>query len=353
VNYSRSVSTGGVGGVYQGGNVDALRSQDSIVVNGQRLYNVNPGSNTVSMFEINSSDPTQIHQVGRSVNSGGDFPVSVAVSSKSGNVCTLNGGRRAGIQCFRATANGLVQIANSNRAVQLSQTTPPGSGSSSFGASTILFSPDGSKLVIDVKGLSQSGVPGYLAVWNVNSDGSLSQNHQTFPAPTHAGQQNFGMTYLHGKEGYVLADGSQGGLVYDFSKGYGPQATAKNIMIPGIVITCWASYASKSNTYFITDAGTNIISELSIDNASLNTTLVHQYHLPQAAAPLDSAVGNLGNNQYLYQLAVTSFSIYVFDVQSAGNSQLIQSYNFTQGLTNDKVPFSSTLQGLAFYAVGN
>jgi hypothetical protein len=43
------------------------------------------GSDSISMFEINPIDPTQIFQVGAPVNSGGNFPVSVDVSSKTGN----------------------------------------------------------------------------------------------------------------------------------------------------------------------------------------------------------------------------------------------------------------------------
>jgi hypothetical protein len=54
--------------------------------------------------------------------------------------------------------------------------------------------------------------------------------------------------------------------------------------------------------------------------------------------------------RYLYQLAAIGSSVYVFDVQPAGGSRLIQSYNFTQGLVNDRVPHSIAVQGLAFYA---
>jgi hypothetical protein len=98
-------------------------------------------------------------------------------------------------------------------------------------------------------------------------------------------------------EGYVMADSSQGGLVYDFSGGYNSQVRARNIVTPGQMITCWSIYASKSNTYFFTDAGTEIISEYSINNSNLNATLVRQYHLPQDVVVLDTEVGTFGNNQ--------------------------------------------------------
>jgi hypothetical protein len=43
------------------------------------------GSDSISMFEINPTDPTQISQVGEPVNSGGNFPLSIDVSNKTGD----------------------------------------------------------------------------------------------------------------------------------------------------------------------------------------------------------------------------------------------------------------------------
>jgi hypothetical protein len=211
----------------------------------------------------------------------------------------LNAGKNNGVQCFKVTSKGLQKIANSNRPLRLNESTPPSGANSTGGVSTVLFTRDGSKLVVDVKGVPDTNAPGYLAVWDVNSDGSLSQNHQSFPAPTRAGQLNFGMVYLNKKEGFVMADASQGGLVYDFSKGYNSRYQARNIKTPGQMITCWASYASKSDTYFFTDAGAAIISEYSINESTLNTTLVKQYQLPKSVAVLDTAVGTFGSKQYV------------------------------------------------------
>jgi len=64
---------------------DALTTAGSVVVSGNRLFNANPGSGTISMFEISPSDPTHLKLIGKPAKSGGDFPASVAVSSKTGN----------------------------------------------------------------------------------------------------------------------------------------------------------------------------------------------------------------------------------------------------------------------------
>lgn len=188
-------------------------------------------------------------------------------------------------------------IANSKRSLNLIETTPPSGDNSSFSVSTILFSPDGSKLVADVKGIINENTPGFLAVWDVNADGSLSRTPMKFSASPKRGQQNFGMIHLNGKEGYVMADGSQGGLVYDFSKGYNKNFVVKNIVTDGQIISCWTQFLSKSNTYFFTDPLTGRLSEYAIDIDSLNTTLVAQHQLPSSVVVIDSAIANIGKNQ--------------------------------------------------------
>src|SRR6185437_15313057 len=135
-------------------------------------------------------------------------------------VCVLNGGMRNGVQCFKSTSQGLSPIPNSNRALNLAEINPPAFGGDAFGVSQAIFSQDESKLVVSVRG-SADGSPGFLAVWNVNKDGSLAESHDVFPAPTQAGQQNFGLTALQGTDGYVVADPSQGAVLYDLSGGFG------------------------------------------------------------------------------------------------------------------------------------
>lgn len=48
------------------------------------LYAVNAGSNSITMFEIDEHDPTKLTMVGQPVDSMGDFPNSIALSSKLG-----------------------------------------------------------------------------------------------------------------------------------------------------------------------------------------------------------------------------------------------------------------------------
>lgn len=61
---------------------DSLFSANSVVVSGSFLFVVNPGSNTLSMFTINPSNPQNLTLVGKPAGTLGDFPVSVTYSEK-------------------------------------------------------------------------------------------------------------------------------------------------------------------------------------------------------------------------------------------------------------------------------
>lgn len=61
---------------------DSLFSADAIVVSGNLLFVVNAGSNTLSLFKIDPTNPQHLTLVGEPASTLGDFPVSVAYSEK-------------------------------------------------------------------------------------------------------------------------------------------------------------------------------------------------------------------------------------------------------------------------------
>src|ERR1700722_11482627 len=77
LTWKHTYATGGLGGVLTGSAVDHLASQGSLTYDQRNnlLYAVNAGSNSVSVFSV-WGDQLTLRQV---VNSGGSFPVSVAV----------------------------------------------------------------------------------------------------------------------------------------------------------------------------------------------------------------------------------------------------------------------------------
>jgi len=67
-------------------------------VSGNTIFIANAGSNTVSMFNIDPNDPTNPTPAGFPISSGGEFPVSITVSKKTGQVCVLNTGAVNGVR---------------------------------------------------------------------------------------------------------------------------------------------------------------------------------------------------------------------------------------------------------------
>ena len=78
----------------------------------------------------------------------------------------------------------------------MNQTTPPNGPPGT--ASHIVFSEDGTKLIASVKGVPPT--PGFLAVWDVADDGTLSEN-STQIAPGQGGLLPFSMTVIPGQKG--------------------------------------------------------------------------------------------------------------------------------------------------------
>ncbi|KAI5476762.1 hypothetical protein MNV49_007352 [Pseudohyphozyma bogoriensis] len=159
------VGTGGLGGAGTIANVtavtphaDSLFTQDSVVVQGQSLYVVNSGSNTLSMFDIDPKCPTNL--VLRSVvSSGGDFPTSVAVNAEGSLACVLNSGVRNGVACASVTEAGLAPLGDL-LSTGLNQTTPPAGPAGTV--SDLLFDSQ-DNLLVTVKGTGATD-PGYLGV---------------------------------------------------------------------------------------------------------------------------------------------------------------------------------------------
>ena len=166
-------NTGGLGGQLTGSVVDHLASQGSLTYDQRdaELYAVNAGSNTVSVFSV-QRDHLFLRQV---VNSGGAFPVSVAVNGSL--VYVLNAENGGSVQGYVNFFGHLFAIPGSNRALGLDPTATPQFTNT---PGQVAFSPDGSKLIVTTKangsdidvfgvgrfGLSVLGAGGELRAWS-------------------------------------------------------------------------------------------------------------------------------------------------------------------------------------------
>lgn len=136
--------THGLGGSLAGAVVDRTASQGALAYDEghARLYAVNAGSNTISVFAVRGDQLTLIEVV----RSGGDFPVSIAVH---GDLVEVLNARDGGtVQGFRSFF-GLLFPIGSNRALGLDPAATP---EFTHTPGQVAFTPDGSKVLVTTKG---------------------------------------------------------------------------------------------------------------------------------------------------------------------------------------------------------
>ena len=160
---ANTYATGGLGGVLNGSQVDHLGSQGSLTYDSAHslLYAVNAGSNTVSVFSVRG-DQLSLRQV---VGSGGTFPVSVAVHGDL--VSVLNAQNGGSVQEFYSVFGHLFPVPGSNR--NLGLTIPTDTTQFTHTPGQVLYSPDGSKLIVTTKATTNA-----IEVFNVGFFGFLS-----------------------------------------------------------------------------------------------------------------------------------------------------------------------------------
>ncbi|MEU9184226.1 beta-propeller fold lactonase family protein [Streptomyces sp. NPDC048484] len=155
-----SYATGGKGGDQVDAPTDSLASQGSLVYDDASgmLLAVNAGSGTLTSFSVEGR-ALKSRQV---VDSGGEFPASIAVRGKIAYV--MNAGGEGSVQGFRITAKGLVPMQGSHRSLGLANEDVPRFDTS---PGEVEITPDGRNLVVTTKGnntvevfpLKKNGLP--------------------------------------------------------------------------------------------------------------------------------------------------------------------------------------------------
>jgi hypothetical protein len=340
-----AVATGGIGasGKVETPGPDPLFTQDSLKVGGNFLFVVNPGSNTLSMFNIDPANPTDFRLAGLPVDTSGEFPVSVAFDPSTNHTCVVNGGAVNTVSCFSANAQtGLTPLKNTIRSLGLNQTTPATGPAGTV--SDIVFNANGSKLIVSVKGVPPTA--GILATFDVAADGSLSENF-TASTPAEGGLLPFSLTPIPGKDAVLATDAAIGFATFDFSQGN--KATSAVVPIQGQKATCWSSFSNQTQSFFLTDIGTSTVTEVSV-NDKLAGSIVKQYPLAADSGTIDNAVATIGRKDFLYVLAPNKTSIDVLSLPSQGNAAILQTVEFGARATAAGLkinPFN--LQGMAVF----
>ncbi|KAF8637276.1 hypothetical protein AX17_002929 [Amanita inopinata Kibby_2008] len=340
-------ATGGTGGHGTGPTPDALFSAGSVTVSKTTnvVICVNAGSNTLSTFSINPSSPSVLTQLGGPVASGGNFPVSVAINAAGTVACTLNGGAVNGVSCFTInTSTGLSPLAGTTRSLGLTQTTPPSGPNMSV--SQVAFSEDGTKLFALVKGSTATNTPGFLAMWTINSDGSLSSTFASMSGGTYP----WSITYYSGATNAILtAEGHAGFDVFNLDAyASNPATTGVIYPVAGEIIVCWTAYSPGTGNYYLSDFGAGAIYEIHIDT-SLNPTFVHTWPASQYSGNMDISIAKIsGLADHLYVLSANNTNIDVFALNGAGSASLVQSLSIGSQASKFKIPYQPTyVHGMA------
>lgn len=340
-----AVSTKGNGSSFmtEGAGRDPLGAQDILQVAGDRLYAVNPGSDTISTFSINPLRPTELCLIGEPVNSGGEFPVSVAVSPKTGQVCVLNAGAINGVNCYKPDPqHGLVEIPETNRLLHRNLTTPPGGFADT--PSQVIFSRDGSTLYAAVRGPTAEA--GFIAGWDVDLfTGALSQDAVKSSTPS-AGEP-FGLTLIDGTDSLLVTDTHVGFDIFNYET---PLSVAKTtgFVVPGQHAICWVRHSKQTGNYYLADIATGIITEVHIDN-ELQGSIVRQYPQGVNASIAEEQIGTVLGKDYLYLLSVGPRSVSVLSLEGPGNAINIQNLDLTPLASENVIIETAFLQGIAVY----
>ncbi|CAG9948892.1 unnamed protein product [Clonostachys rosea f. rosea IK726] len=245
---------------------DSLFSQAALTVSGKYLFAVNAGSNSLSMFLIDHDDSTKLTLVQEPLSLPGEFPVTVAASQKKNLVCVGFSGAKAGISCAKFSAHG-IEAMDQLRPIELGQTTPPHGPLNTV--SQVFFAADEKTLYSTVKGDPMVNNTGYFASFPIQ-DGKVS-NEGVRSSPNGTAVL-FGSVVIPGTSDVFVTDASFGAAILDVTKD-GKAISAHRGPIAGQMATCWATVNQRTGTGFVTDAVVNRLVEVSLADASVQSSI--------------------------------------------------------------------------------
>ena len=333
VSFQSAVSTGGQGGAKTPGRPDALFSQSSVIVGGTYLYAVNAGSNSIATFKIDPLSPTTITLLG-TVASGGEFPIALAHSAAKALVCALNGGARNGVQCFGVSSRGLSPIPSSFHDLGVPQTTPPDGPAGSL--SDIAFSPDSSLLYVAVKGNPATGAAGFIATYKVRGSRLMATLGPATRTVPQGSALPFSLTPVPGSRTVLYTDPASGYGLASFASD-GSLSASAIYPVPGQRANCWSQYSPATGSFFLSDPGARLISEVTVGGGG--SALVRQ---SAAFGPLDFAIAG----RFLYALSPGLTGIEVFSLGGPAGAVSVQQY-----VTSALTPLAQTVQGMAVFLI--
>ena len=302
VSYVATYPTGGTGAAATGSAADPLASQGglALVDNGEQLIATNPGSNSVSLFDVLGPYLRLVQQI----PSGGSFPVSI--TSHNDLVAVLNAGGAGSVSEYRLAWGRLVPVNNGTRSLGLANTTPP------FflaGAGQVGFSPNGQFLVATTKSSTSS-----YEVFTVGFGGTLSSS-ATVTAAANAVPFSFNFD----AQGRLVATEASNSSVSTYSIGSNGSLTLVGSVSDGQGALCWIS--SAQGYFFGSNAASGNVSSFGETGGGVPTLLNAKAAITHPGTT-DSAVSPDG--AFLYVESGGSGALDVFAINAGGTLSPIE-----------------------------
>jgi 6-phosphogluconolactonase (cycloisomerase 2 family) len=285
-------ATGGLGGQLTGSVVDHTASQGALAYDARTrlLYAVNAGSNTITVFSVHGHHLTRI----QIIDSGGTFPVSIAVHR--GQVFVLNARGGGSIQGYARLGDLLVKVPSWNRSLGFNPNAAPEFTST---PGQIAFTPDGSKLIVTTKGDGQS-----IEVFPVDRFGPAAQPVIT-PDP---GNVPFAVAFDRHRHLVVVEAGPS--AVATFVVNHDATLSLIGRTPTGQAATCWVTVTGRH--VYASNAGSADLSGYNDHRGeltSLGTTATDPGTVDSAASP---------DGRFLYVQAGASGIVDEFKIDHSG-----------------------------------
>lgn len=205
-----------------------------------------------------------------------------------------------------------------------------------------------------------AGNPGFLAVWEVNDDGSLSENFtKNVPA---GGNSPASLTFVRGADALLNTDATSGGYnIFDFGAGAAANGTAANgaSLVAQSALTpigkashaAWSEFSDATRNYYISDSQVAALTEVEIDPATLQTKVVQQVPLPAPA--IDQEVNLINGKDTIFLVSPKTMTMEVLSLVAPGQIEKKQSFDLAAAAAQAGVPLSpANVQGVNGFFTG-
>lgn len=281
------------------------------------------------MFAIDKADPTKLTMVGKPVAVPGEFPNTVAASSKNRLVCVGMTGAVAGISCAPFDdKNGIGKMDNL-RAFDIGQSTPPVGPTNTV--SQVFWSNDQSKLFATVKGDPAKNNTGFLSTFPIDgcssgrSKAGIKLSSTEERSVVNGTAVLFGSLPVPNSQDIFATDASFGGAILSVD-GNDQGSLAASQEIQGQKATCWVTISPATKSAFVTDVATPRLVEMSLTDAKI----LGQVDL--ASTGSGGMIDLRASGNFIYALSPgdnnTSTKVLVMDVKGGSKqAKLVQSFD--------------------------